>query len=624
MATKNKSFASKALLEMDEITSAIKEESKKSLSSFLNEAVKNALRESCNEDDEEKDYEIEEPEDDKKDDNPDGGKKEKKNSNSKKSTNEDGSQEMNGYDGGSGMGQQFPKQNANPQMGGNQEMEPSEAPDDMGGQDMGDMEGQGDMAPEDGEGDESWNEFEKYKVGDNAYDLTGENDYDSVVKVYKLLNDEDQIVVKQDGETLHLKDNDAGTEYVIDLGSDDDEEQQEIEPSSDEMEGEEEMPEGGLNEELYYEDEGDYDDGMAGVPFDDGYDEFNDEDHDEFGDEFQYDSDYDEFNDEPEYNEFDDEFENNSDYDSDYDEFSDESDYDDEEFGSEDFGNDYDDEYHPELYENKKNKKMPMKESKKVLFEVDLGYTDNYQDKDPIQGLSNNEPAKGKKSWHKGVPTGTAKPWAGETKSKGAPFKETTKVEGSVNEDDMSAEAEGTVDEANLSQSRWNDTHASGNRIPAANSDEHRRKQGMQKTHKGGQYRPVGSSQTNESKELAAIKNKNKELKKVVVELRKNLNEAYITNVNLGKIAKLFLENTTTQKEKIDIVNRFSNEAKTIEQSKALYESINKQLKKANKSISINESSKTANGTKVLNEEKVYRPESLLKTIDFMNRVLNC
>lgn len=614
MATKNKSFASKALLEMDDITSAIKEESKKALTSFLSESVINALRESCDEDDE-KDYEIEEPEDDKKDKNPDGGKKEKKNSNSKKSTNEDGNQEMNGYDDGGDMGQQMPQQNPNPQMGGNQEMEPSEAPDEMGGdqmqgQEMGDMEGQGEIAPEDGEGDEGWDEFEKYKVGDNTYDLTGENDYDSVVKVYKLLNDEDQVVVKQDGETLHLKDNEAGTEYVIDLGSDDEEEPQEgpqEEPSADEMGGEEEMHEGGLNEELYYEDENDFEDGLAGVPFDDEYDD------DEFSDNFEEEPEYDEFGDDfdegPEYDEFGDEF----DEEPEYDEF-------DDEFSDEDFG----DEYHPELYENKKNKKKPMKESKKVLFEVDLGYTDNYQDKDPIQGLSNNEPAKGKKSWHKGVPTGTSKPWAGDTKSKGAPFKETQKVEGSVNEDDMGSAIKGAVDEANLSQSRWNDTHANGNRIPAANSDEYRRKQGMQKTHKGTQYRPVGASQTNESKELKAIKNENKELKKAIVELRKNLNEAYITNVNLGKIAKLFLENTTSQKEKIDIVNRFSNEAKTVEQSKALYESINKQLKKANKSISINESSKTANGTKTLNEEKVYKPESLLKTIDFMNRVLNC
>jgi tRNA nucleotidyltransferase/poly(A) polymerase len=56
-----------------------------------------------------------------------------------------------------------------------------------------------------------------------------------------------------------------------------------------------------------------------------------------------------------------------------------------------------------------------------------------------------------------------------------------------------------------------------------------------------------------------------------------------------------------------------------------LYESINKELKKNNKgNLNLNESSVTANGTKVLNEEKVYKSPDLLKTIDFMNRVLSC
>ena len=60
MSTKNKkSVASQALLEMDAITSAIKEESKNTLNTLLSEAVRNALRESC-EEEEDKEYDIEE------------------------------------------------------------------------------------------------------------------------------------------------------------------------------------------------------------------------------------------------------------------------------------------------------------------------------------------------------------------------------------------------------------------------------------------------------------------------------------------------------------------------------------------------------------------------------------
>ena len=48
----NKGVAAQALLEMDSIVSAIKEESKKTLGSMLNEAVKDALRESVEDEEE--------------------------------------------------------------------------------------------------------------------------------------------------------------------------------------------------------------------------------------------------------------------------------------------------------------------------------------------------------------------------------------------------------------------------------------------------------------------------------------------------------------------------------------------------------------------------------------------
>jgi hypothetical protein len=119
-----------------------------------------------------------------------------------------------------------------------------------------------------GNGEEGWDEFSDYQVGDsNTYDLTGENDYDTVVKVYKLLNDEDQVVVKKEGDKLNIQDNNAGTEYIIDLGGDD-------EPSG-EMGGEE-MPDG-LNESLL--------DGIDGIEQNDDFvDDAPFEDDDEFMD----------------------------------------------------------------------------------------------------------------------------------------------------------------------------------------------------------------------------------------------------------------------------------------------------------------------------------------------------
>ena len=89
----------------------------------------------------------------------------------------------------------------------------------------------------------------------------------------------------------------------------------------------------------------------------------------------------------------------------------------------------------------------------------------------------------------------------------------------------------------------------------------------------------------------------------------------------MGKITKLFLENTTTQAEKVDIVERFSKEAKTVEQSNTLYESIKRELNKnATSKVNINESMNVANNT--INES-VYKSSEVIKSIDLMNRMKN-
>ena len=576
MSVKNKNIASQALLEMDAITSAIKEESKKSINLLLAEAVKSALRESCNE--EEKDYEVVDG-DNNGDNKPSDGNE----TNSKKSENEAGGnpEDMDGGD-ESGNATMNQPQSPEPEMGG-AEQGAEEVPnaDQM-------------VGGEEGSGEEGWDEFSDYQVGDsNTYDLTGENDYDTVVKVYKLLNDEDQVVVKKDGDTLKLQDNNAGTEYLIDLGGGDDNAQAESVPQEGPEMGGEEMPKG-LNESLFDDLNSGLDDNgivptndfVDDVPFEDGEGE-----NDMAG--------FPPTEDEPDFNFSEDEFTEDP-----------------QGFGDEEF-----DELMEGKINNNKKARKPMKESKErkdVLFEIDLGYTDNYQDKDPIAGLSNNEPSKDGKSWHKGVPTGTKKPWAGDTKSKGDPFKDTQKVQGSVNEEDFGAAMEGGELEEGSTTVSTQPMQKQTMQHVSKPREEHKRQ--VSKQLHTSQDGPIT---TNESKELKAIKNENKELKKAILELRKNLNEAYITNINLGKITKLFLENTTSKQEKIDIVNRFSNEAKTVEQSNTLYESINKQLKNKQQ-INLNESSATANGTKTLNEQKVYKSNDLLKTIDLMGRVLNC
>jgi hypothetical protein len=526
-----------ALLEMEEITSAIKEESKKSLNALLSEAVRDAIRESCDES-EDDEYEVV---DDEKNDAIDA-------------------------------------ENETDETDAVEDAEEVEGEDVQGDETSDDIDATQE-APEDGESEEDWNEFDKYQVGDNTYDLTGENDYESVVKVYKLLKDEDHVIVKKDGDKIQLKDDSVGTEYVIDLGTEGDEETDTVEVES----GEEDFD--SVNEGIMYHDEFDpiYQLKKRG---------WIKSEPDEIAG---FEGDEEDYEDEPETLPA--EREPSAKDIRDVENWMDAID-DDEEY--------YDEE---PLYESKKfnkfNKKArkPMKESKEVLFEVDLGYTDNYQAKDPIAGLSNNEPSKKGKSWHKGVPTGTQKPWAGETKSKGEPFEKT------VNEEEM---PEMGMDLEEGSRSTSTQGMRKTTKTPTSEPRRDNAPEGAKKisTAKNG-YESV----VNENKKLKA---ENKVLKETLLSLKKNLSEAYVTNVNLGKITKLFLENTTSQAEKVDIVNRFSNEAKTVEQSNTLYESIKRELNKnTNAQMNINESMSKATTI----NENVYKSNEVLKSIDLMNRM---
>ena len=268
-----------------------------------------------------------------------------------------------------------------------------------------------------------------------------------------------------------------------------------------------------------------------------------------------------------------------------------------------------------------------------VLNEYDshVGYTDNYQKKDVMTNPGTSEPGKNVNDWDAGVPKGDSKPWAGKN-GNSKPFEKKVNSELSESEEVINEEDD-MIEEANLSQSRWNDTHAAHNRVPAANDDAHRR-DGMQKTSKGTKYRAHGTSETNESKRVEKaiaeskammkkvdnILKENEELKSALTKFKTVLQEAAVTNYNLGQIVKLISENTTSKDEKKEIINRFS-EAKSIEQSKQLFESISCELQKKS-TMNINEEKQfTANSSKMINETQIYKSKDLLDSLDLMHRL---
>lgn len=514
MSKNNKNTASEAILELNSIKESLKEESKNTLKTLLGDVVRDVLRESINEeDDNEDDYDVVEG---STEDN-----KDEKDTETKKSGDVD--EDVTDDE----MSQEQPTDDMSQEDG----MEQAQSVDTQ-------------EAPVDGEGEDAddWSNYSQYQTGDdNTYDLTGEEDYDKIVKVYKLMQDTDQVVVKQDGNTIQLTDGGTGAEYVIDLGTDE----------GDSMQGEGEE----MSESVIKENGND----MAG--FDD--DEDDDEDVD-----------------------------------------------------------DNEDEDKEPRFESKKSRKT-MKENKELVFEVDLGYTDNYQSKDPVQGLSNTEPSKSGKSWEKGVPTGTEKPWAGSSKDKGEPFEKTVNEEEEVNECGAACAEEAPVDEG---------TNVGGAVQQHSNSKSHipdnRKEHGPKVKHHvstGGNYDEVVESYKREIAKLKKIneayKKENRQLKECAKELGKNIQESYVVNTNLAKITRLFTENAVSQKERVDIVNRFANEAKTVEQSNALYESINNELKKnGNKTLTVEGSAPmTVESNKQLNEVK--KSEGLVKTLDLIKRM---
>ena len=79
-----------------------------------------------------------------------------------------------------------------------------------------------DVASDEGEGaaegdEDEWAEFDKYKTADGEYDFSEAEDED-IVKVYKLMKDEDQVLVRKDGDNVNITDNETGAEYLVSLG----------------------------------------------------------------------------------------------------------------------------------------------------------------------------------------------------------------------------------------------------------------------------------------------------------------------------------------------------------------------------------------------------------------------
>lgn len=98
--------------------------------------------------------------------------------------------------------------------------------------------------------DAEWSDFENYKVSDDEYDFSQADD-EEIVKVYKLLKDTDEVLVNvdKDANKVEIKDNETGAEYIIDMGSTDEDD----DIMNDEADSENEFEFNSMNESMIFE-----------------------------------------------------------------------------------------------------------------------------------------------------------------------------------------------------------------------------------------------------------------------------------------------------------------------------------------------------------------------------------
>ena len=250
--------------------------------------------------------------------------------------------------------------------------------------------------------------------------------------------------------------------------------------------------------------------------------------------------------------------------------------------------------------------------------EVNLGYTDNYQDKTAMT-MDTDDGAKTRK-WNAGTPTGNGKRWVGN-KGDMSPF---NKNVNEADEDECIIEVE--MDECGdapvMDESAMTMSNKRTDREPNMEDNGHERER-RHRNHTG--VNPTMNKSANESvaRQLKAMQNENKQLKKIAEQMRERLNEAVVINASLGKIVKLVTENTTTRDEKINIVNRF-NDVQTVKESNQLYESISKELKNAhpiNNTVDKVMNGQIAESKKNVVETQLYECDDLSSTRDLMHRL---
>jgi hypothetical protein len=457
---------------------------------------------------------------------------------------------------------------------------------------------------------------EEMDMGDEeTIDMTGASDAE-VLRVFKAMGDEDGIIVKKEGESIHLKDGED--EYMIHLG----ESEEEIDiDAEDYSEMDEEMEMDFEDEETIYEIEMD-DESEIGLDEDEMY---GDADVDLEGDLYEDEDEDSDMMFEIEMGDEEDDFE--------------ELDLDEGMFGGNkhDFKRDHghkmgDVDGHYKDYEMFED--MDYEEED----ELEMGEGMDYEEEDEFESVMEAVKKSLKKSVKpKGVGIGKGpkfsydkKPNMGggfNTKKKEA-FGKGTKAMGTGKAKFEYKEGE-NMEKGSMKKVETKEAVRT-NSYPRANKVGNRKGSNQNVNRQEIRQRPntrVNESRSNQ--EVQLLKEKNEEYRKALDVFRTKLNEVAVFNSNLAYATRLFTEHSTTKQEKINILRRFDS-VESLKESKNLYRSIKNELnsggssseQKINESIerTVNKTVETGSAVNLI-ESKTYENPQFLRMKDLMGKI---
>lgn len=439
---------------------------------------------------------------------------------------------------------------------------------------------------------------------ESPIDLTNASD-EEILKVFKAMGEEDGIIVKKDGDDIHLTDNDTDEEYLVKLGESEEdmfeEDEMEIEMDN-EMDSDEDEMEFEMDEEM---DDQTTDDVIDAIFANGNVDDIESEDEEEVMFEIEFEDDEEE-------------------------EFIDEEE--DEDMMEEQDDEDEDDE---DMMDESYNPRKAVRESKSTIKPKGVGIGSGpkftYKDKaaggfkeDKKQGPKSVGTGKAKFEYKKGENMeGSSKVVKAETKEGDYGMNKGDKSKTFKGDKDYTTKKGDTLKRKAFEKEETKEAA----RTYGMGSKEGR---GLRKgitNNRNYNYGNSGVKVESLNSEVKMLREKNEEYRKALNVFREKLNEVAIFNSNLAYATRLFTEHSTTKKEKINILRRF-DDVETLKESKNLYKSIKDSLSKPEIKKSITESvenklQKTVStgSSATLIESKTYENPQFMRMKDLMSKL---